>query len=256
MRAVDSGVARSRDTLHPASVAARVVVAFVVFGLTATAFMAVLVVLLPSRRARLRAGSAYARWIGPIVLRIFAIRMAVDGRERIAASEPAIFVINHSSSIDTFACMGTWPDHGCCVGKKQVLWIPFFGLAYWLSGNLLIDRSNPAAAIATMNELATLTKRLRLSIWLSPEGTRSKDGQLGPFKKGFAHLALATGLPVVPVVLHGAATLWPNPGWRITPGTVRLAVGEPIDTTGWRRETLDEHVEGVRSVFVEALATA
>lgn len=228
-------------------------VAFVWFGTTATLLLVALLLLLPSRRARLYAGGVFARTSCPVVLRILGLSMEVANRERIEQLAPALFVINHASSIDTFASMSMWPRFGVGIGKKEVIWLPFFGPAYVLSGHLRIDRSDRHSAIAAIDSLIAIIRRLELSPWIAPEGTRSRDGSLGRFKKGFVHIAIASGLPVVPVVFHNARDLWPTPGFAITPGTVRVSVLEPIPTEGWSLETLDEHVQEVRQVFVDAL---
>ena len=86
-----------------------------------------------------------------------------------------------------------------------------------------------------------------------PEGTRSKDGRLLRFKTGFVHLAIATGLPVVPVVLHGAHRLWPLGFPLFAPGPLEVDVLEPIDTTGWSEDRSSEHAESVRQVLDLAL---
>ena len=131
--------------------------------------------------------------------------------------------------------------------------IPFFGLAYWLAGHLLIDRGNNAKAVASMKKLSDFVKAKDLSIWIWPEGTRSLDGKLIPFKKGFVHLALATGLPVVPVIVHGAHKVWPAKTMQFYPGEVKIEVLDPIKTDDWNRETVDKHVEEVRSFMAKAL---
>lgn len=231
----------------------RFALGFVWFGTTATFLLLGLVLLLPSRRARLYAGGVFARFACPVVLRILGLRLEVENRERIEELTPAVFVINHASTIDTFASMALWPRLGVGIGKKEVIWLPFFGPAYVLSGHLRIDRSNRRSAIAAIEELVGTIRRLGLSPWMAPEGTRSRDGRLAPFKKGFAHIAIASGLPVVPVVFHNARDLWPTPGFSITPGIVRISVMDPIPTGDWSTDTLDEHVREVRQVFEETL---
>lgn len=231
----------------------RIAVAFVWFGVTATLLLVVLVLLLPSRKARLYAGGVFARSVCPGVLAILGIRLDVEHRERIEQLAPAVFVINHASSIDTFASMSLWPRLGVGIGKKEVIWLPFFGPAYVLSGHLRIDRSDRRAAIAAIDDLVTTIAALRLSPWIAPEGTRSRDGALGRFKKGFAHIAIAGRLPIVPVVFHNARELWPTPGFSIRPGVVRVSVLDPIATTEWSLDTLDEHVASVRQAFIDAL---
>jgi 1-acyl-sn-glycerol-3-phosphate acyltransferase len=122
-----------------------------------------------------------------------------------------------------------------------------------LSGHLLIDRGDRQGAIAALAATAEFVHRNRLSIWIWPEGTRSRDGRLLSFRKGFVHLALATGLPVVPVVLHGAHERVPGRSFTLIPGELEVDVLEPIDTRGWKPETVDDHVEQVHSIVNRAL---
>ena len=83
--------------------------------------------------------------------------------------------------------------------QKTIGIYSFFGQIYWLSGHLLIDRSNRESAIASIKEVTQIVHKNLLSLWIWPEGTRARDGRLTPFKKGFVHLALDTKLPIVPI---------------------------------------------------------
>jgi 1-acyl-sn-glycerol-3-phosphate acyltransferase len=126
-----------------------------------------------------------------------------------ADQPPAIYICNHASSLDFFVVMTHIPRNTCSVGKPELLYIPFLGTFYALGGHRLIDRRNPERAHASMSKAAAFVLANSMNVWLAPEGTRSKDGTLGEFKKGFVHTAIATGLPVVPVLLHGFAKRWP-----------------------------------------------
>jgi 1-acyl-sn-glycerol-3-phosphate acyltransferase len=230
---------------------ARLGAAFALLGVLASGVLVILLFLLPWRHLRLRTGGMLANFLGPKLLWILGIDLMVEGE--IESTRPAVFLINHASSLDVPISMAVWPTFGCGISKREVIWVPFFGVAYALGGNLLIDRRNRVTAIAGIDRLVATVNRHGLSPWISPEGTRSLDGTLGPFKKGFVHIAIATGLPVVPVVFHGADALWPAKTFRLTPGTVRVQVLDAMPTSGWSVDTLDEHVASVRQVFAEAL---
>jgi 1-acyl-sn-glycerol-3-phosphate acyltransferase len=212
--------------------------------------------LLPWRPSRIRIGNVYGKAVGPWAVRILGVRTRVRHRERLAASSPAIYITNHTSTLDLFIAMCLCPVGGCCIAKKEIARIPFFGWAYWLSGHLLIDRGDREGAIAALSATAEFVRRHRLSIWILPEGTRSRNGRLLPFRKGFAHLAIATGLPVVPVVLHGAHERLPDRSFRLIPGELEVEVLESIDTRSWKVETVEEHVEQVRGIVCRALRPA
>ena len=122
-----------------------------------------------------------------------------------------------------------------------------------MSGHLLIDRGNREKSVTSMNKLSKLVNDKKLSIWIWPEGTRSMDGKLIPFKKGFVHLALATRLPIIPVVLHGSHKRWPAKTMLFYPGEVKVEVLDPIKTDNWTKETIDEHVEEVKGLMAKAL---
>ena len=139
------------------------------------------------------------------------------------------------------------------MAKKQVVWYPFFGVLYLLSGHLRLDRANHARAVEAMAGTAALMKRYNLGVWLWPEGTRARDGRLKAFKKGFAHMALATRLPIVPVVVANAHRAWRHGSWVIHPTALDIKVLDPIPTTDWTLERLDEHVAEVRARVEAAL---
>ena len=231
----------------------RFTVGFIWLSFWSLACMALMLLALPFRSLRVRIGNLCGKIIGPVIARIIGAKVVNPDAEKLNNSTPAIFVTNHSSALDVLISMGLCPYGGCGVGKKEILRIPFFGQAYWLAGHLLIDRGNNSKAVASMSKLSNFVKTKDLSIWIWPEGTRSVDGKLIAFKKGFVHLALATGLPIVPVVLHGAHKIWPAKTMEFYPGEVRVEVLDSIKTDNWSKENLDKHVEEVRGVMAKAL---
>ncbi len=228
-------------------------IGFVWLGFWSLTCMCLMILALPFRTLRVRIGNFCGKMIGPVVSWLVGAKIINPDSEKLNSSKPAIFVSNHASALDVFIGMALCPYGGCGVGKKEILKIPFFGLAYWLAGHLLIDRGNNAKAVASMKKLSDFVKAKGLSIWIWPEGTRSLDGKLIPFKKGFVHLALATGLPVVPVIVHGAHKVWPAKTMQFYPGEVKIEVLDPIKTNDWNRETVDKHVEEVRNFMAKAL---
>ena len=212
-----------------------------------------MVVFLPFRNLRIRLGNFTGKIIGPFITRIAGTKINYSNYDKIHETNPAIYVMNHASALDIFVGMALCPYGACGVGKKEIIKIPFFGLVYWLSGHLLIDRSNREKAIKSMNHLSNVVKRNNLSIWIWPEGTRSKDGKLLPFKKGFAHLALSTKLPIVPVILHNAHKRWPSKTLDFYPGEVEVDILDSINTSDWNKETIDEHIKEVRDTMAKAL---
>jgi lysophosphatidate acyltransferase len=214
----------------------------------------VLILLLPWRRARIVASNFYGKVLGRSVAEfILGCPITIGHKERLAALRPAIYISNHASAYDIFLGMWLCPFRGCGVAKKEIAWLPVFGQCFWLSGHILLNRQKRESAIESLRDMAELMSRYGLSVFLWPEGTRSPDGRLQPFKKGFAHMALATGLPVVPVIVHDAHKVWPKKSLRIHPRPVKIDVLDAISTKDWKAETIEEHIESVMKVFDAAL---
>jgi 1-acyl-sn-glycerol-3-phosphate acyltransferase len=226
----------------------------VVLFLVASAVVAVIAIpLLPWRVARIRLCNLYGKVVGRSIVALAAVTPNVSHRERLNGSMPAIYVANHCATLDMFVSIWLCPFGGCGVLKKEMVRVPIFGQMAWLSGHLLLDRGNKEKAVEALRETGALVKKRRLGIWIMPEGTRSRTGRLMPFKKGFVHLAIATGLPVVPLVMHGAHKNWAPGAWSFTPMTLDIEVLEPIDTSGWKEETAGEHADAVHDLIASKL---
>ena len=216
-------------------------------------FIPLMILCLPSRKYRIYLGNISGKLIGRGLL--WCAGAGVDAAQLAETAKhfPAIYISNHTSLLDIF--LGIWlaPMGTVGVAKKQVVWYPFFGVLYLLAGHLRLDRANHARAVEAMGGMAALMRRYDLGVWLWPEGTRARDGRLKVFKKGFAHMALATRLPVVPVVVAGAHRAWQHGSWKIHPTKLDIQVLEPIPTTDWTLERLDEHIAMVRARVEAAL---
>lgn len=140
---------------------------------------------------------------------------------------PKVIIANHQSNYDVITVAGGVSPGVVSVGKKSIKWIPVFGQLYWLSGNIFIDRSNKSRAKETMTQLLNRMKNGNLSIWMFPEGTRSKGRGLLPFKMGAFHIALQAKVPILPIVSSSIGTFsinrWNN-GYAIVDNL------EPIET--------------------------
>lgn len=138
---------------------------------------------------------------------------------------PYIFLCNHQNSYDLLTVCGAAQKGTVTVGKKSLVWIPIFGWAYWLSGNILIDRKNKGKAHDTLKMTIEKMTERKLSVWFFPEGTRSYGRGLLPFKTGAFRIAAATNEPIVSITasnLHNKVKLnrWDN-------GTLIIEVSEP-----------------------------
>ncbi len=186
----------------------------------------------------------------PILLWAGGAKLVVHGAENVDPKRPTIYVANHQSTIDIPAHFMSVPVNFRYVAKSQLRWVPFIGWYLWLAGHVLIDRSNRRAAISSLDAAA---KRIRggVSIFLYPEGTRSDDGRVLPFKKGPFALALQARVPICPVTIEGSGKIMPKNSWNITPGTIHVKIGAPIDTTGFATEDREGLARHVRNVVID-----
>lgn len=233
--------------------ALRMLLGTVLMAVSTVIFAVVCIVLLPSRILRIKVCNFFGHVIGRATIFIAGATPVGDGRAAMERVFPAIYVSNHTSPLDIF--LGIWlsPFGTCGVAKKEVVWYPFFGQLYWVSGHLRLDRANRERAVEALKGTAEIMKTHGLGVWIWPEGTRARDGRLLPFKKGFAHLALATRLPVVPVVVTGAHKGWEKGSMLMRPCTVQVKVMPPISTKDWTLADIDAHVAEVREVFQREL---
>ncbi|MDP2315132.1 MAG: lysophospholipid acyltransferase family protein [Pseudomonadota bacterium] len=220
----------------------------------AVAIFAVLVlVFLPSRSLRIRTCNVFGHVTGRVCLWLSGASVPDGIAEQVRATHPAIYISNHTSMLDIFVGIWLAPIGTVGVAKKQVVYYPFFGQLYAISGHILLDRSNHASAVDALKETAEIIRKYGIGVWMWPEGTRAKDGRLRPFKKGFAHLAIATRLPIVPVVVTGAHKAMQKNSLTIRPTTLGLRALPAISTDDWTLENLDEKVAQVYAAFDQAL---
>lgn len=231
----------------------RLTIGFFVFSFATTVCMLVCALLLPFRTARIKTCNYYGKFAGRFVMWISGCPLTIEGEEHLDASRPAIYVSNHTSLMDAFMAMFLSPVGTVGVVKKQILYYPFFGQLYFLSGHLRIDRANREAAKRSMKELSDFVSENQLSIYVWPEGTRSRSGRLLPFKKGVYHMAKQTGLPIVPIVIEGAHRAWVKNSMRIARVPIKITVLPAIDTSSWDDDHIDEQLESVRSHYVDVL---
>jgi 1-acyl-sn-glycerol-3-phosphate acyltransferase len=189
---------------------------------------------------------AFARLSARNLARLCGVRVHVHGLEHLRrGSGPYIFAPNHQSNFDIAALLGYLPGENRFVSKKELFAEPVLGTVLRTLGMIPVDRDNPLEAIELLNAAA----REGSSLIIFPEGTRSRDGQLLPFKKGPFIAAIHLKLPIVPVVCVGTSAVMPKGGYlSIVPGDVELYIEPPIttETLGYEdRTTLRDRVRGI-----------
>ena len=191
-----------------------------------------------------------ARWWGATILKLASVDVEVSGAENIIGDSPQIFMSNHQSQFDIFIVLAGVPSQFRFLAKKELFEIPVFGGALYKYDAIPIDRKN---FVSAMRSIAAAAKKVQegRSVMTFPEGTRSRDGQIQPFKKGVFHLALRAGVPIIPITIIGAAEIMPKKSLRVHPGKVRMVIGEPIPVKDYTVETLDALIERVRNVVLQ-----
>ncbi|MDT8368955.1 MAG: lysophospholipid acyltransferase family protein [Longimicrobiales bacterium] len=182
---------------------------------------------------------------GHSLLRGAGVRVEVEGAEHLV--EPAVLVCNHVSWYDTFAVLTHLPVDTRFVGKREIVRIPFFGPAWLAAGHIPIDRRDRRSAIESLRHAGEALRRDGGVIVMFPEGTRSRDGALQPFKKGAFMLALQIGVPIIPVAVVGSREIMRKGSILVHPGTMRLRIGEPIPVTEMTEDDRDVLVATARS---------
>lgn len=209
--------------------------------------------LLPGKARKGRWFRIVSKTYSRISLGCFGIRVDGRGRERVDPAKPYIFMSNHVSHADSPALALTIPHPLHWVFKKELGKIPVFGWVLRSGGQVMVDRSSPEKAREALSEaLAGLSGNN--SILIYPEGTRSRDGRLQPFKKGGFRMALSAGLPIVPVRVSGSRDVVAADTLRIRPGTITVEILPPIETAGKSAADIPALMEQVRAAMLSGIS--
>lgn len=182
--------------------------------------------------------------------------VSLHGADDVDWREPQVLVSNHVSWYDVFAIAAVLPVAYHFVAKKELERIPLFGMAWKAAGHISIDRSNRQSAVASLRRAGEKIRRERGTVVIFPEGTRSRTGELQPFKKGAFVLAVEAGVPIVPTVVRGSFDIMPPGGWVVRPGRIHLHFCPPVPTSGYTPEQVDLLAARVREAMLETLREA
>lgn len=186
----------------------------------------------------------------PFLLYMSRAKLVVHGQQHVDPERPTVYVANHQSTFDVPIMFLALPTNFRFVGKDSLRWIPILGWYLWMAGHVLIDRGNRARAIASLDAAAKKIRR-GTSIMMYPEGTRSDDGRVLPFKKGPFALALKSGVAICPVTIEGTGRLMPKNSWRIRlGGEIHVKIGKPIDVSQYGANERERLMRDVRNVII------
>ena len=184
---------------------------------------------------------------------LIGLDLDVRGREHLWKQRPAIFMFNHQSNADMLIMASLIRRDIVGVGKRELKNLPVVGPLMGAAGVVFIDRSDRRAAIETMQPLVKAMQEEKQSLVIAPEGTRAPTRKLGAFKKGGFHVAIQSGVPIVPVVIHNSGDISPKGDKIFRSGTVHIDILPAIQTTNWSVTNIDEHVAEVRNAFLRTL---
>lgn len=200
------------------------------------------------RTASRLSGVPWARvmaWVTPM-------RVQVEGREHIDPHQSYVLVSNHQSQYDIFVLYGWLGVDFKWVMKKELRNVLGIGVACHRLGHVFIDRSNRAAAIATLDDAKQKIVG-GTSVVFFPEGTRSRSGRLKPFKKGAFRMAVDLGLPILPITITGTRDVLPAGTSDLLPGSARLIIHPAVDIEGREAEDCDRLRTEVRNIIASSL---
>jgi len=182
------------------------------------------------------------------ILMVSRIPVRVNGLSNIEPDKSYVYMANHQSNFDIPVLLGYLPVQFRWLAKAELFKIPVFGRAMRGAGYVKIDRFNQESAFESINEAAQKMKN-GVSVMIFPEGTRSKNGRIRPFKKGGFVMAVDSGVPIVPVIIRGTWPIMAKSSLRINHGDVEMEIAKPIDTTGYSKETKEELMNKGRTVI-------
>jgi 1-acyl-sn-glycerol-3-phosphate acyltransferase len=183
------------------------------------------------------------------MLAISFVRTEIKNKNKIQPGTSYIIISNHQSLYDIIALVTALGIQYRWFIKKEVLKIPIFGYALYATRNIFIDRANTASAIESINKGIDRLPR-GVSVMVFAEGTRSPDGHIHEFKKGGFVTAVRRKIPILPVTVNGSRRVLPKGSLVVKPGKIQVVIGDPIDTSGYTTDIVQELIDKTRQVVI------
>jgi 1-acyl-sn-glycerol-3-phosphate acyltransferase len=196
-------------------------------------------------------GHRFGGMWGRSILFAGRVRVAVKGLSRIDPFRSYIYMPNHQSNFDIPVLLGHLPVQFRWLAKAELFKIPIFGYAMKKAGYISIDRSKGRSAVKSLARAADAIRN-GTSVVIFPEGTRSQDGRIMPFKQGGFIIGVDSGVPIVPVIIRGTREIMPKDRISIKSGEVTLEIKEPVESSGYTRKTRDVLMQKVRNIICDA----
>ncbi|MDQ1237438.1 MAG: 1-acylglycerol-3-phosphate O-acyltransferase [Wigglesworthia glossinidia] len=168
---------------------------------------------------------------------IFGIQLIIRYPKNINFPKNCIYIANHQNNFDMITVSRAIRKNTITIGKKSLIWVPFFGILYWISGNLLINRKNKTSSLRELNKIKSILKDKKTSIWIFPEGTRSHGRGLLPFKPGAFYIALQAQVPIIPICVSNTSKIKIN---QYNNGPVIVEMLPPINIKKYRKNQVKQ----------------
>ncbi|EHK6027441.1 1-acylglycerol-3-phosphate O-acyltransferase [Vibrio parahaemolyticus] len=182
--------------------------------------------------------------------RVFGVKLELRIPEDAYSRGQHVYIANHQNNWDMFTVSAAVTPKVVTVGKKSLAWMPLFGQLYWLTGNILIDRANRSKAKGTIDQVVNSMKESDVSVWMFPEGTRSRGRGLLPFKTGAFHAAIGAEVSIIPIVCSSTDHIKLN---RWNNGHVIVEMLPPVSTEGYGKDGIRELANVCREQMKEKL---
>ncbi len=168
-----------------------------------------------------------------VALKILGIEIKIINEDRLKSNQPCVYLANHQSNMDIIVQAYSYRPNTVIIGKRELIYIPLFGLLFYLTGNILLNRKNRQTAVASFDEVEDYIKNKKISVFIFPEGTRNHGAKkMLPLKRGAFYMAIRAQVPLVPIVASPIYDVVNTKKKFIRKGVIFLNVLDPISTIG------------------------
>ena len=195
----------------------------------------------------------YPRLWARSICRLAGVRVTISGAERLDPDTTYIYCANHLSQFDIFSFQGYFPISFRWLAKKELSRIPLLGAAMHHAGTVFVNRTQGRQALKSLDQAAAKINH-GTSVLIFPEGTRSADGQLHPFKGGAMLLGIKAGTPLVPMAIKGSYEILPKGAWWPHSGTITITIGEPVTSSAYNSRQKQELAQLIHDRVADLLA--
>jgi len=213
-----------------------------------TALLSVLTFLLGLLGLNKKTHSKMMRHWARTLLVFAGVKYEIEGLENLKDADPALIIMNHESALDIPVAVAVLPIDLRFIFKVELQYIPIFGWALWQGGHIAINRSKPKSAIRNINKKSGRIVERKQNIIISPEGTRSKDGKIGKFKKGGFKIAERYDIPVISITMVGNRFCNPKGSMKVIPGKVKVFINKAVRIADY--ENLNSCIEDIRQKMI------